>query len=107
MRKNIILLIMHLVCAIVCGLALGYTLNILCIVLLCIATASWFGCAVIDFIAIVDKMKPINLICPKCFTIVQYKNWFDWILHSPIHWFGKRYTECHCCGKWSYMKREK
>ena len=50
-------------------------------------------------------MEPIILTCPKCGEINTYKNWFDWVLHSPMHWFSKRYTKCQHCGIKSWMKR--
>lgn len=52
-------------------------------------------------------MKPIILKCPKCNKKIMYMNWFDWVLHSPMHWFGKRYTKCFMCGQYSWMKKEK
>ena len=35
-------------------------------------------------------MKEVKVICPKCNNIMTYNNWFDWVLHTPFHWFGKR-----------------
>lgn len=52
-------------------------------------------------------MKPVYVRCPKCGVKNYFKSWFDWVLHTPFHWFGKRLTKCHLCGKKSYMKREK
>ena len=52
-------------------------------------------------------MKEVILKCPKCGKQTVYKNWFIWVLHSPMHWFGKRYVKCQHCGLSSYMKREK
>ena len=51
-------------------------------------------------------MEPVILRCPKCGEKILYKNYFMWMLCSPMHWFGKRYTKCHCCGRWNYMKKE-
>lgn len=51
-------------------------------------------------------MKEVILQCPNCYGTFDFKNWFVWVLHSPMHWFGKRYTKCIYCGKWSWMKRE-
>jgi ribosomal protein L37E len=53
------------------------------------------------------EMKPVHVRCPKCGAKNYYKNWFDWVLHTPFHWFGKRLTKCSLCGQKSYMKREK
>jgi hypothetical protein len=50
-------------------------------------------------------MKEVNLICPKCGYWMTYKNYFDWILHTPFHWFCKRLTKCDHCGRKSYMRR--
>ena len=52
-------------------------------------------------------MKQIVLKCPKCGNVTIYDNWFSWVLHTPFHWFGKRYTKCIWCEQYSYMKREK
>ena len=52
-------------------------------------------------------MKFVFFKCPKCRQNFAYKNWFVWVLHSPMHWFGKRYTKCRHCDKRSWMKREK
>lgn len=49
-------------------------------------------------------MKRIALMCPKCDNVFIY-NWFVWVLHSPFHWFGKRYTKCPHCGKRSWLRR--
>lgn len=51
-------------------------------------------------------MKEVKVICPKCGTLVTYKNWFTWILYTPFHWFGKRRIKCPICGEASYVKRE-
>ena len=51
--------------------------------------------------------KTVKVICPKCHNIMTYKNWFSWILHTPFHWFGKRWTQCRNCGKYSYMRRDR
>ena len=48
-------------------------------------------------------MKEIVAVCPKCEYIMVYKNWFDWILHTPFHWFNKRKAKCTKCGEYSYM----
>ena len=52
-------------------------------------------------------MKEVVVTCPNCCGRFDFKNWFIWVLHSPMHWFGKRYTKCIYCGKWSWMKRVK
>jgi ribosomal protein S27AE len=49
-------------------------------------------------------MKEIKIICPKCSNVIVYKNWFDWVLHTPFHWFNKRKTKCVRCGETSYIK---
>ena len=52
------------------------------------------------------------LTCPKCAASWQW-GYFKWILKAPFHWFNfttwrdKRYTKCPCCGKRSWMYREK
>ena len=50
-------------------------------------------------------MKEVTTICPKCGERTMFKNYLDWILHTPFHWFGKRKTKCGNCGVHSYMKR--
>lgn len=50
-------------------------------------------------------MKEVRVICPRCGSVTVYKNWFDWILRTPFHWFGKRRGKCTSCGKSSYMER--
>ena len=50
-------------------------------------------------------MKKVYVICPKCGVRMIYKNYWDWILHTPFHWFGKRRAKCTCCGERSYMAR--
>ena len=52
-------------------------------------------------------MKKVILKCPYCGERTRYKNWFDWVLHSPMHWFSRRYIKCQYCGEKSWMKREK
>lgn len=52
-------------------------------------------------------MKEVKVICPKCGILITYKNWFDWVLHTPFHLFCKRRAKCPSCGEYSYMKREK
>jgi uncharacterized OB-fold protein len=52
-------------------------------------------------------MKRIVLKCPKCGQVQSYKNWFIWVLNTPFHWFGKRYTKCRGCGEYSFMKKER
>lgn len=52
-------------------------------------------------------MKQVRVICPNCWATMWFKNWFVWVWHSPIHWFGKRLTKCNACGQRSYMKRVK
>ena len=52
-------------------------------------------------------MKEIILICPNCYGRFSFDNWFQWLLHSPFHWFGKRRTKCPYCGKKNYMKARK
>ena len=52
-------------------------------------------------------MKSIALICPKCNKFVYFNNYWHWVWKTPFHWFGKRYTKCDYCGKWSWMKKEK
>ena len=111
MRNKIILLITHLISAIFCGATFVWSilnsLEIGFIILIGIATTCWLGCAIIDFVELVEMMEPVFLRCPKCNKKIMYNNWFVWLFYSPIHWFGSRYTKCHCCGKWSYMKRIK
>ena len=51
-------------------------------------------------------MKEVILQCPNCYGTFDFKNWFVWVLHSPMHWFGKRYTKCIYCGRWSWMGQE-
>ena len=111
MRKNIILLIIHLMCALIMGTAFVWsilnTLEIGLIIILGLSTLCWIVPAINNFIDIIEMMESVILKCPKCNKKIQYKNWFVWVLHSPMHWFGKRHTKCHCCGKRSWMKREK
>lgn len=52
-------------------------------------------------------MKEVKVICPKCGARMTYKNWFDWVLHTPFHWFGKRRAKCPHCGEYSYMEELK
>ena len=52
-------------------------------------------------------MKEVKVICPKCGNQTIYKNWFNWILHTPFHWFGKRRHTCPHCGKKSWVKKIK
>ena len=52
-------------------------------------------------------MKEVKVICPICDNEMAYKNWFDWVLHTPFHWFGKRRAKCPNCDKVSYMGRER
>ena len=52
-------------------------------------------------------MKEVKITCPKCGKQMTFKNYFDWILHTPFHWFGKRKTKCTRCGKRSYVGRSK
>lgn len=52
-------------------------------------------------------MKKIKLICPNCGKENFYRNWFEWVLHTPFHWFGKRKTKCPWCGKSNYVRRVK
>ena len=52
-------------------------------------------------------MKQIKLICPNCGKENFYRNWFEWVLHTPFHWFGKRKTKCPWCGKSNYVERVK
>ena len=52
-------------------------------------------------------MKEVKVICPKCGAEMKFRNWFQWILHTPCHWFGKRLAKCDICGRRSYMKRGK
>ena len=51
-------------------------------------------------------MKKVKVTCPKCGNIKIYKNYFDWILHTPFHWFGKRRIKCKNCGIKAYVKKE-
>ena len=53
------------------------------------------------------KTRIVILKCPKCECGFHYNNYWQWILHSPMHWFGRRYTQCPWCSKKSWMKREK
>ena len=111
MKNKIILLIIHLICDISFGsvfvLAIFEALEVGALILLGLSTTCWLVATIIDFIEIIEMMETVYLRCPKCNKKIQYKNWFDWMLHSPMHWFSKRYTKCHCCNKWSWMKREK
>lgn len=52
-------------------------------------------------------MKQIKLICLNCGKENFYRNWFEWVLYTPFHWFGKRKAKCPWCGKSSYMGRVK
>lgn len=52
-------------------------------------------------------MKEVVVTCPNCCGRFSFDNWFIWVLYSPMHWFGKRYTKCIYCGKWNWMKKEK
>lgn len=52
-------------------------------------------------------MKKVYVICPKCGVRMIFKNYWDWILHTPFHWFGKRWTKCSHCGEYSYIRRER
>jgi hypothetical protein len=52
-------------------------------------------------------MKEVFVVCPKCNTIIVYKNWFDWVWRTPFHWFSKRRAKCTNCGEYFYMEREK
>lgn len=52
-------------------------------------------------------MKEVKVICPKCRDTIYYKNWFDWIWHTPFHWFTKRRVKCPYCDEVSYIKRER
>lgn len=52
-------------------------------------------------------MKEVKVICPKCGNQIIYKNWFSWILHTPVHWFGKRRHACPQCHVKFYAKRGK
>ena len=52
-------------------------------------------------------MKPVYVRCPKCGVKNYFKSYWNWVLHTPFHWFGKRLTKCHLCGQRSYMKRVK
>ena len=49
--------------------------------------------------------KEILIICPECKTTIKFKNWFDWILHTPFHWFRKRKVKCPECGARGYVAR--
>ena len=51
-------------------------------------------------------MKEVILNCPNCGRRFVKRNWIVWVLVAPFHWFGKRYTKCPTCGKWSWIKRE-
>ena len=53
------------------------------------------------------QAKQIKLICPNCGKPNFYRNWFEWVLHTPFHGFGKRKTKCPWCGKSSWVKRIK
>lgn len=53
------------------------------------------------------QAKQIKLICLNCSKVNFYKNWFEWVLHTPFHWFGKRKTKCPWCGKSSWVGRAK
>ena len=50
-------------------------------------------------------MKEVRVICPKCGNQMTYKNYWNWIWHTPFHWFGKRRAKCSNCGETSYMKK--
>lgn len=50
-------------------------------------------------------MKEVRVTCPKCGASMTYKNWFDWVLRTPFHWFGKRRAKCASCDEVAYMAR--
>ena len=52
-------------------------------------------------------MKEVKLTCPKCGSKIVYKNVISWILHTPFHHFGKRWTNCTACGAISLMGKDK
>ena len=51
------------------------------------------------------RAKEIKTVCPKCGTQIIYKNYWDWIWHTPFHWFGRRRAKCFYCDEYSYMKK--
>lgn len=52
-------------------------------------------------------MTEVKVICPACGNVMTFKNYLDWVLHTPFHWFGKRKTRCPKCGEYSYMGRDR
>ena len=42
-------------------------------------------------------MLNLHFTCPKCQENFIIRGWLKWILITPFHWFGRRYTKCpHC-----------
>lgn len=52
-------------------------------------------------------MEEVKVICPFCGQVIVYKNYWDWVLHSPCHWIGKRMSRCPKCRRFSYKARLK
>ena len=52
-------------------------------------------------------MKQVIVVCPKCGTVLQFKNYWDWVWSCPFHYFGKRKIKCFNCGYKGYVKKEK
>ena len=61
----------------------------------------------IKWLKLVIHLKEVKVICHNCGSILIYENWFNWVWHTPFHWFGKRKGKCSVCGEWSYMTRLK
>lgn len=47
------------------------------------------------------------VICPWCNHPKVYRSWFDWILHTPFHFFSKRRVICDKCNRAFYTKPRK
>lgn len=41
--------------------------------------------------------------CPKCGSRFHIDGYWNWIFHSPFHWFGKRLTRCEYCEEKSWL----
>ena len=42
--------------------------------------------------------------CPECGKEFTIHGYWNWVLHAPFHWFGKRSTKCPECGKRSWVR---
>lgn len=47
------------------------------------------------------------VVCPWCNHPRVYKSWFDWMLHTPFHFFSKRRVVCNKCNRAFYTKPRK